>query len=100
PVDEPSLQAAWRELQEVLDAELQRLPEKYRTPLVLVYLQGQTHEETARQLGLPLGTVKSLLSRGRDRLRARLDRRGLRLSASAFTAAVVANQASAAVPAP
>jgi RNA polymerase sigma factor (sigma-70 family) len=96
---EPALEAAWRELRAVLDEEMQRLPEKYRTPLVLFHLENQTHEEVARHLGHPVGTVKSLLSRGRDRLRARLARRGLGLSAPALVTAFVAEEASAAVPA-
>ncbi len=56
--------------------EVARLPEKYRAPVVLCYLEGQTYEETARRLGCPVGTVRVRLSRARDRLRDRLQRRG------------------------
>src|SRR5262249_61070141 len=45
------------DLRRALDEELNRLPDKYRVPLVLCYLEGQTHEEAARQLGWPLGTL-------------------------------------------
>ena len=62
---------------EVVHQEVDRLPEKYRTPVVLCYLDGQTYEETARRIGCPVGTVRVRLSRARDRLRDRLARRGL-----------------------
>jgi hypothetical protein len=45
--------------------------------VVLCDLDGRTHEEAARHLGCPVGTVKSRLARGRERLRDRLTRRGL-----------------------
>ena len=57
--------------------EIGRLPERYRRPIVLCHLEGMTHEGAARRLGWPVGTVRSRLARGRDRLRARLARRGL-----------------------
>src|SRR5262245_38458426 len=66
----------------ILDAELDRLPEHYRRPVVLCYLEGLTNEEAARQLGCPEGTIQSRLSRARERLRRRLERRGWDLSAS------------------
>ncbi len=64
------------ELRAILDDELARLPAKYRDPLVLCYLEGLTQDEAARQLAWPLGTVRSRLAGGRDRLRSRLARRG------------------------
>jgi RNA polymerase sigma factor (sigma-70 family) len=69
------------DLVEILDQELGRLPGKYRSPLVLCYLEGRTHEEAARDLQWPLGTVKGRLSRARELLRSRLARRGLTPSA-------------------
>ena len=78
----------------ILDAELSRLPAKYREVLVACLLEGFTAEEAAAQLRCPLGTVKSRLARGRDALRARLTGRGL---APAVALAVVAGSARSAV---
>jgi membrane fusion protein (multidrug efflux system) len=57
--------------------ELRRLPERYRSVLVLCCLEGLTQQQAAVQLGWPLGTVQSRLARGRRRLCARLARRGV-----------------------
>ncbi len=65
------------EVERLLHAEIDRLPERYRVPIVLCDLEGRSHEQAARHLGWPIGTVKSRLSRGRDCLRDRLSRRGL-----------------------
>ncbi len=61
----------------VLHAEIDRLPEKYRVPIIACYLQGRTIDEASRELGWPVGTVGGRLARARDRLRDRLTRRGL-----------------------
>jgi len=65
---------------EAVHEELSRLPEKYRSPIVLCYLEGLTHEQAAARMGSPVGTVRSRLSRGRDHLRRRLARRGVTAS--------------------
>lgn len=74
--------AETHDLRSVLDEELDRLPDNFRTPLVLCYLEGLTQEEAARQLGWPLGTLKCRVKRGRELLRTRLARRGLAPHAS------------------
>ncbi len=61
----------------VLHEEIDRLPVNYRAAVVLCYLQGLTHDQTADQLGWPVGTVRSRLARARDRLRIGLTRRGM-----------------------
>jgi RNA polymerase sigma factor (sigma-70 family) len=70
----------------LVDEEVHRLPEKYRAPVLLCYLQGRTNEEAARALRCPTGTVKIRLMRARELLRKRLTRRGLGLSVAALTA--------------
>jgi hypothetical protein len=72
----------WIELRPVLHEEVNRLPDKYRVPVILCYLEGKTNEEAAELLKWPVGTVKGRLSRARDLLRSRLARRGLALSAA------------------
>jgi RNA polymerase sigma factor (sigma-70 family) len=64
-------------LGELLDSEIDRLPERYRRTVVLCLLEGHSPAEAALLLGMPTGTVSSLLSRARERLRGRLARHGL-----------------------
>ena len=73
------LESGWEslDLEHLLDEELARLPEKYRSPVVLCHLSGMTHEQAAERLKCPVGTVRSRLSRARERLRVRLVRRGM-----------------------
>ena len=73
--EDPSADLAWRELRTVLDEELNHLPEKYRLPLILCYLEGLTNEEAARRLGWPPGSMSYRLARGRELLRQRMQAR-------------------------
>ena len=86
--EDQSEQAAMKELRPVLHEEVNRLPDKYRIPVILSYLEGKTNEEVAAQLRWPVGTVKGRLSRARDLLRSRLTRRGLALSAAFLMSAL------------
>src|SRR5262249_9158110 len=73
-------------LRPLLDEAIGRLPNSYRIPFVLCYLEGWTNAEAAEALGCPRGTVATRLSRARERLRAHLARRGLTLSAGLLAA--------------
>jgi RNA polymerase sigma factor (sigma-70 family) len=97
-LEDPADEAARRELRRLLDHELSRLPDRYRVPLVLHYLEGHTQEEVARRLACPRQTVATRLARACARLQVPLARRGLALSAGAVAAAL-SHEASAALPA-
>src|SRR6476469_5225666 len=74
---DPEAQLVWQEVRQALDEELQHLPERWRSPLLLCYLSGLSRDEAARQLGWSLGTLKRRLEEGRKSLRIRLERRGI-----------------------
>jgi RNA polymerase sigma factor (sigma-70 family) len=92
-------EVSWREAQTILDEELERLPERYRAPLILCYLDGKTRDEAARRLRLSTGSLHGRLERGRDLLRERLTRRGLTLSSVLFATALGETATAAALPA-
>ena len=68
-----------KELSELLDGEIARLPQRLRQPVLLCYLGGRSAEEAAQELGCPRGTILSRLSLARKRLAERLGRRGIAL---------------------
>jgi RNA polymerase sigma-70 factor, ECF subfamily len=68
----PSTQGASLQLRD-LDRAMARLPEEQRQVLLLVGLEGMRYEEVAMVLDVPVGTVRSRLSRGRDMLRHLMD---------------------------
>jgi RNA polymerase sigma factor (sigma-70 family) len=88
----------WKELRSVLDAELVKLPERLKAPLVLCYLQGLTQDEAAAQLGQTKSTFRRNLERGRELLGGRLNRRGVTFSAALFAPFLSECAANAALP--
>ncbi len=91
-------QARGLEVLPVLHEEIDRLPERFRAPIVLCHLEEMTHAEAADQLGWSVGTVRGRVARARKLLQARLTRRGVVLSAGLATALLSEAVASAAIP--
>lgn len=67
--EQPARTAEQRELQRLVHEGLSRLPEDFRTIIVLYDLRGLAYQEIAEVLDIPLGTVKSRLNRARAALR-------------------------------
>jgi len=68
---------SWREARQIIHEELKSLPDPCRAAVILCYFEGMTQDQAAEELGLPKGTLKGRLERGRELLRLRLVRRGL-----------------------
>ena len=78
----PPDELAWKEMLGILDDELARLPERYRDPLVLCYLEARTQDHAARYLGWSINTLRRRLLEARKLLVVRLRVRGVTLSAA------------------
>ena len=85
---DPMTQVSARELLDILDEEVQRLPAAQRSAVVMCCLEGHPQDEAARMLGWSPGSLKGHLERGRRRLHDRLQRRGITLSAVLAVVAV------------
>src|SRR5262245_8888705 len=94
----PTAELEWREVQAILDDEIQRLPEIYQAPFILFYLENRKHADIARQLGIREGTIWSRLAHARRLLHERLSRRGVALPVVLGLVAVSEGAAWAAVP--
>jgi sigma-70-like protein len=95
PSADPADELTWREVQALLDEEIDRLPETYRSVFVLCHLEGLSREETAQRLGLKEGTVSSRLTTARKRLTQQLARRGVDLATVLAAMGLAAPSASA-----
>jgi RNA polymerase sigma factor (sigma-70 family) len=93
PAREPSAldDLSWREARQIIHEELDGLPERYRVPLVLCFLEGATQAEAATQMKIAKSTLRVRLDQGRALLRKRLIRRGLGSSALLTVAALPAS---------
>ncbi len=93
---EQSRQAAMRNPNDAVEPvaelheEVARLPERYRAPIVLCYLEGMSHEAAARILRCRLRTLETRLQRGKAKLRVRLEQRGLAPENALLTAGLAA----------
>jgi RNA polymerase sigma-70 factor, ECF subfamily len=72
PADSPFDNVAHHEVQRKVEEALRKVPEPYRTTLILRDLEEMSYEEIAEVLQISLGTVKSRLTRGREALKQRL----------------------------
>jgi hypothetical protein len=79
----------------LLDKELDRLPARYRVPVVLCELEGRGRKEVARTLGLPEGTLSWRLAQAKKMLARRLSRQGVSLTVGALATAISNGTASA-----
>jgi RNA polymerase sigma factor (sigma-70 family) len=89
---------AVRDFDEVLDGEIDRLPDHYRRAFILCVLEGKTQAEAADMMGCPRGTLSAWLSRARERLRGRLTRRGLNVTGCVAACLLDSGTGSAAIP--
>jgi RNA polymerase sigma factor (sigma-70 family) len=88
----------WEELRPLLDQELSRLPDHYRSVIIHCDLEGKTRREVAQQLRIPEGTISSRLTTARRMLAKRLARRGLVVFSTGLAGVLAREAASACVP--
>ena len=75
--------AIWDDVSTVLHQEIDRLPERYRKPIVLCYLEEMTYQQAATHLRWSEGTTRGRLARAREILRVRLNQRGIQSAEAA-----------------
>lgn len=85
------------DLRPILNAEIARLPQRFRTAFLLCQCEGKTNEDAARLLGVPKGTLLSRLARARQKLRRRLIQRGIAPAAAGLVLEATVDPVSAAL---
>src|SRR5262249_29968437 len=95
---DPSIMAAWQEVQVLLNEEIARLPEKLRLPFLVCCLENQSCAKAACQLGVTEARISVRLSRARKLRKDRLGRRGVSLTTVLAAIAIEADGVAAAVP--
>ena len=95
PIDGLSTQ----ELHTALHEAISSLPEKYRAPIILCYLEGRSLDRAARELNCPKTSLARVLAKGRELLRGKLERRGITLTIAALATALTEMAAAAPLPA-
>ena len=85
----------WDDRDAILHEEIDRLPERYRQPIVLCYLEEMTYQQAANHLHWSEGSTQGRLRRARDLLKARLIRRGVTLSGAGLSALTIPKTTSA-----
>jgi RNA polymerase sigma factor (sigma-70 family) len=95
----PPEDLSWCEWRGILDAELDKLPEKWRLPLILCYLEGRTQEEAAKELQLGKTTLRNRLDEARAALGLRLTGRGV-VWPAALSAVLLSESVARSAPAP
>lgn len=95
-VNDPVQQIGIRELGEILDAELTKLPIKYREVIVLTQMEGLSRLEAASRLGITVSAVKDRLERGRNILQRRITMRGVTITSVTIATWMVHGSAQAA----
>jgi RNA polymerase sigma factor (sigma-70 family) len=98
PAQKVLCETVLQEAMAVLDEEVQHLPPRQRAVFILCSLEGKSLEEASRVLGWKLGTVSGTLARARQALRAKLQQRGVTLSAMLTAAALVGDSVAATLP--
>ncbi|MBI5094465.1 MAG: sigma-70 family RNA polymerase sigma factor [Candidatus Hydrogenedentes bacterium] len=91
-----TVEPTWDDIQLHIDEAIAQLPERFRDPLIRHFLQRETHDEIARDLGLSRSAVTQRIANGIEQVRVVLNRRGVMVTAAAFSALLAARTAEAA----